>query len=164
MILNTIYISLKIPQRKETNRVANYSYIRYLISTVAPTATLSHLFIQAYIRRIFNIVLSGRETIKNLVRLGTVIIHADTYYSVLRIGISCYSGVRQGGCNIRHPTLREGRAIKPGSIINTSRCRTVKFQEGNVLRVIVTQSKIPVEEGTCESAAKSRICSYGKAI
>jgi len=65
---------------------------------------------------------------------------------------------------MRRPTLREGCAIKRGSIINSGRCRiTVKFLEANVLRVIVTRPKIPVEEGTCESAAKSRIYSYGKA-
>lgn len=66
------------------------------------------------------------------------------------------NGVRQGGRNIRHPALWEGRAIRPGSIINSGRCRiTVKFLEANVLRVIVTVPKIPVEEGTCKVPGKA---------
>ena len=79
----------------------------------------------------------------------------SNWYFVLVFQVAL-NGVRQGGCNIRHPTLREGCAIKLGSIINSERCRiAVKVLEANVLRVIVTVPKIPVEEGTCEGAAKS---------
>jgi hypothetical protein len=69
-----------------------------------------------------------------------------------------------GCCKIRQPTLWEGRAIKLGSIINTSKSRrTVKFQEANLLRGRVAEPKIPVEEGRYGGAAKSRVCSNGKA-